>query len=144
MPTCWLTHQCMTSHVPDYLAKSMCLGHRCNEPGGGDCNIAFSARLPGGIQLSQLPDLQSMHKAMGPQCRWLERRLWSHDVYKLVAHASGMCTLHLGVFFTVSSRTVLLTRTRCVSSFVETTGNLESTMVSHSLPSCVLSHSAHS
>ena len=50
------------AHVPDFPKMSLCSG-RQHEPGGVMDNLldmAFSAGLPGGIQLSQMPDLCSM------------------------------------------------------------------------------------
>jgi len=70
----------------------------------GHPQIAFSASLPGGIQLSQLPDPRSMRKAMAsPHADgWKDAmdhemaNLKSHDIYKLVPHMPGMRTLRLG------------------------------------------------
>ena len=66
--------------------------------------IAFSAGLPGGIQLSQLPDPRSVREAMAaPDAEgWRDamdrevQNLQSHDVYELVPRMSGMRTLRLG------------------------------------------------
>ena len=66
--------------------------------------IAFSAGLPGGIQLSQLPDPRSVREAMAaPDAEgWRDamdremENLKSHDVYELVLRASSMRTLPLG------------------------------------------------
>ena len=59
--------------------------------------IAFSASLPGGIQLSQLPDPRSVREAMAaPDVEGWRDALKSHDVYELVPRTSGMRTLRLG------------------------------------------------
>ena len=72
--------------------------------GNSHSPIVFSAGLPGGIQLSQLPDLRSVHEAMAtPDAEgWKDgmdremKNFKSHDVYELVPHARGMQTLPLG------------------------------------------------
>ena len=64
---------------------------------------AFSAGLPGGIQLSQLPDPRNVREAMAaPDADgWREamdremENLRSHDIYELLQRALGMRTLHL-------------------------------------------------
>ena len=66
--------------------------------------VTLSTGLPGGIQLSQLPDPRNMREAMAaPDAdAWREamdremENLMSHDVYELVPHASGIRTLRLG------------------------------------------------
>ena len=75
--------------------------------GGGNsflAQVAFSASLPGSIQLSSLPDPRSVHEAMAaPDADgWKDamdremENLHTHDVYEMVPHVPGMCTLHLG------------------------------------------------
>ena len=108
------------SHVPDYPTRSLRSG-RLRDGGDGverggrrgamfseeqtDIHpVAFSAGLPGGIQLSQLPDPRSAREAMAaPDADgWKEamdremKNLESHDVYDLVPRAPGMRTLRLG------------------------------------------------
>jgi len=69
--------------------------------------IAFSDSLPGGIQLSQLPDPRSVREAMAsPDADgWTNSmdqemaNLKSHDVYELVPRMNGMRTLKLGWVF---------------------------------------------
>jgi len=72
---------------------------------GVDCSpIAFSAGLPGGIHLLQLPDPWSIHEALvAPDADgWKEAmdremsNMRSHDIYKLTPHRPGMRTLRLG------------------------------------------------
>jgi Reverse transcriptase (RNA-dependent DNA polymerase) len=66
--------------------------------------IAFSAALPGGIQLSQRPDPRSVREVMAsPDADgWKNamdqeiENLKAHNVYELVPYASGMRTLTLG------------------------------------------------
>jgi len=70
----------------------------------GHPQIAFSAGLPGGIQLSQLPNPRSVREAMAsPHADgWKDAmdremaNLESHDVYELVPRMPGMRTLRLG------------------------------------------------
>ena len=112
------------SHVPDYPTRTLCSGLRRNAPGGGSasagCNgggggnamlvldddvppVAFSAGLPGRIQLLQLPDPWNVHEAMAaPDADgWRDamnkemENLRSHDVYELVSCTPSMCTLRL-------------------------------------------------
>jgi len=69
--------------------------------------IAFSAGLPPGIQLSQLPDPRSAREAMAsPNAdEWQDSMdqemgdLKSHDVYGLVPRMNGMRTPKLGWVF---------------------------------------------
>ena len=69
--------------------------------------IAFSAGLPGDIQLSQLPNPCSVREAMvSPDTDgWKDAmdqemaNLKSHDVYELVLHTNSMQTLKLGWVF---------------------------------------------
>jgi len=69
--------------------------------------IAFSASLPGGIQLSQLPDPRSVSEAMAfPGADgWKDAmdqemaNLKSHSVYELVPCMNGVWTLKLGWVF---------------------------------------------
>ena len=62
--------------------------------------VAFSAGLPGGIQLSQLPDPRSVQEAMAaPDEEAMDKEmenLRSYDVFKLVPRTPGMRTLRLG------------------------------------------------
>ena len=66
--------------------------------------IAFSAGLPGGIQLSRLPDPRNVREAMAaPDAEgWryaMDKEMKNprdHDVYELVPRASGIRTLRLG------------------------------------------------
>ena len=109
------------SYVPDYPTRSLRSG-RLRDGGGGRVErggrggamfsegqtdshpIAFSAGLPGGIQLSQLPDPRNAREAMAaPDAEgWRDamdtemKNLESHDVYDLVPRAPGMRTLRLG------------------------------------------------
>jgi len=99
------------SHVPDYPARLLRSGLRRDGGGGGGTALlsscppfAFSAGLPGGIQLSQLPDPRNVREAMAApdaDC-WKEAmdkemsNLKSHDVYELVPRTKGMHTLRLG------------------------------------------------
>ena len=70
----------------------------------GPPQIAFSAGLPGRIQLLQLPDPRSMREAMAsPDADgWKDAmdremaNLESHDAYELVPGMPGMRTLHSG------------------------------------------------
>ena len=98
-------------YVPNFPVQSIRSGLMCDSrvQGGAmlilDNNshspIAFSAGLPDGIQLSQLPDPCSVCKAMAaPDAEgWKDamdremKILKSHDVYELVPHASSMQTL---------------------------------------------------
>ena len=50
------------SHVPDYPTRSLRSGRGRDE---ANCNIAFSAGRPGGIQLSQLPDPRNVCEVGG-------------------------------------------------------------------------------
>ena len=52
--------------------------------------VAFSAGLPGGIQLSQSPNLRNMQEAVREAMYWEMENLRSHDVYELVLRARGM------------------------------------------------------
>ena len=69
--------------------------------------IAFSAGLPGGIQLSQLPDLRSVREVMAsPDTNgWKDTmdqemvNLKSHDVYEPVPRTNSMRTLKIGWVF---------------------------------------------
>jgi hypothetical protein len=90
--------------VLDFPEKSLHFGCTHEEPGGESCAVTFTAGLPGGIQLTNLPDPQSMHEAMAaPDADgWREamdremENLCSHNVYELVPRTPGMCTLRLG------------------------------------------------
>jgi len=74
--------------------------------------IAFSAGLPGGIQLSQLPDSYSVGEAMAsPDADgWKAAMdqemadLKLHDVCKLVPRINGMRTLKFGWVFHRTSK----------------------------------------
>ena len=63
--------------------------------------VMFSAGLLNGIQLAQLPDPQNVHEVMAaPNAdQWKVAmgkemtNLKSHDIYELVPHTPGMCTL---------------------------------------------------
>jgi len=83
------------AHVPDFPSKSLRSGRKRDEGGGDKVQVAFSAGIPGGIQLSSLPDPRTVHEAMAaPDADgWrvamdaeLEN-LRSHEVYDLVPHA---------------------------------------------------------
>jgi hypothetical protein len=101
--------------VPDYPWRTTRSGLSRNRGRGGgnallnlddagDLQCAFSAGLPGGIQLSQLPDPRTVREAMAsPDADgWKDAmdcemaNLQSHDVYELVPRASDMRTLRLG------------------------------------------------
>ena len=114
------------SHVPDYPLKTTCLGFKHNGGRGADisglkCNggggastmlvihddyppVVFSAGLPDGIQLAQLPDPQNVCEAMAaPDAdKWVVAmgkemaNLKAHDIYELVPRKPGMHTLQLG------------------------------------------------
>jgi len=120
----WPVHN--VSHVPDYPERMLCSGQRQGTWDGGDGRsgdgggdtlfviddgegvdyslIAFSAGLPGGIHLSQLPDPWSIHEALASPDTdgWkaaMDREmsnLRSHDIYKLTPCHPGMHTLRLG------------------------------------------------
>ena len=101
------------SYVPNFPARSTWSGLTCDDQVRGGAMlvldddvhspIAFSAGLPGGIQLSQLPDPRSVCEAMvAPDAEgWRDamdqemENLKSHDVYELVPQVSGMRTLPL-------------------------------------------------
>ena len=92
------------AHVLNFPKRSLHSGHMRGEPGGDMCDVAFSARLPGGIELSQMPDPRSVHKAMAASdaTGWVDvidremDNLCTHDVYELVPRTSGMRTIRLG------------------------------------------------
>ena len=114
------------SYVPDYTVRSLRSGLKRdgrlggssglerNEGGGGSAtpvvdsaeylSVALSSGLPGGIQLSQVPDPQNVREAMAaPDADgWSDAmgkemaNLNSHDVYELVPRVPGMRTLRLG------------------------------------------------
>ena len=104
-------------YVPSYPSKSTCSGLIRNGGGGKSAMlildeeahppIAFSAGLPGGIQLSQMPDPRSVREAMAsPDADgWKDAmdqeiaNLKSHNVYELVPRTNGMWTLKLGWVF---------------------------------------------
>ena len=118
--------RCDVSHVPDYPARSSRSGLKRDGGGGADtsgleCNggggasallvmhdgcppVAFSAGLPGGIQLAQLPDPQNVHEAMAaPNAnKWKDAmgkemaNHKAHDIYELVPCKPGMRTPRLG------------------------------------------------
>src|SRR5258706_12726685 len=80
--------------VPDFPKMSLCSGWQ-REPGGvvdDSLDVAFSAGLPGSIQLSRMPDLCSVQEAMAsPDTEgWrdaMDREMANirlHDVYELV------------------------------------------------------------
>lgn len=85
-------------HVLDFLKRSLHSGHTHSEPGGDMCNMAFSAHLPSGIELSQVPDPCSVHEAMvaSDATGWVDTmdcemdNLHTHNVYELVLHMLGM------------------------------------------------------
>ena len=90
--------------IPDYPERSTQLGLT---QGGGNsflAQVVFSAGLPGGIQLSSLPDPRSVHKAMAaPDADgWKDamdremENLCTHDVYEMVPRVPGMHTLRPG------------------------------------------------
>lgn len=80
---------------------------------GDVCDLAFSVRLPNGIQFSQAQDPCSVREAMAaPDADgWMEpmdremENLRNHDVYDLVPCAPGMRTIRLDGSSTGSSRT---------------------------------------
>ena len=67
------------------------------------CNVVFSARLPGGIELSQMPGPRSVREAMAASnaAGWVDMmdcemdNLCTHDVYELVLCTLGMHAIHL-------------------------------------------------
>jgi hypothetical protein len=91
------------ARVPDFPEKSLRSRRTREEPGGESCAVAFTAGLPGRIQLMNLPDPWSMCKAMAaPDADgWQEamdremENLRSHDVYELVPQTPSMHTLRL-------------------------------------------------
>ena len=91
------------AHVPDFPKQSLCSGHMRGEPGGEMCNVAFSACLPGGIELSQMPGPHSVREAMAASdaAGWVDvmdcemDNLHTHNVYELVPHTSGMRAIRL-------------------------------------------------
>jgi len=97
------------SYVPSYLSKSTRSDLIRSGGGGGNgamlsldeaahSLIAFSTGLPGGIQLSQLPDPRSVREAMAsPDVEgWKDTmdeemaNLKSHQFYELVLRMNGM------------------------------------------------------
>ena len=92
------------AQVPDLPARSLCFGCMCDQPGGVALSVAFSARLPGVMLLSQLLDLHSLHEALAaPDANdWRNamdcemENLHAHDVYELVPRVSGARTICLG------------------------------------------------
>jgi len=102
------------TYVPDYPAGSTRSGlTRGEDVDEGDAMltlegdsrpVAFSAGLPNGILLSQLPDPRSEREAMAAPdtVGWRDAmdremdNLCSHDVYDLVPRAPGLRTLRLG------------------------------------------------
>jgi hypothetical protein len=102
------------SFVPDYPMWMTHSGLNCDGGGGGSAlliidsaeypHITFSAGLPGGIHLSELPDPRNVREAMVTHDAdgWKEamnkemENLKSHDVYELVPHVKGLRTLKLG------------------------------------------------
>lgn len=102
--------------VPGFPEHSLRSGQVCtangtgspsssSKPGGVmDDPVAFSAGLPGGIWLSDLPDPLSIHEALASPDANTGRavmdhemqNLRSHNVYQLVPQHPGMHTLHLG------------------------------------------------
>ena len=130
------------SYVPDYPVRSLrsslkhdgrrggCYGLERDDGGGGSAMlvvdsaeyppVTFSAGLPGGFQLSQVPDHRNVCEAMAaPDAdSWSDAmskemdNLKSYDVYEMVPRVPGMRTLRLGWFSTASSRTASLRRTR--------------------------------
>ena len=111
--------------------------------------IAFSASLPGGVQLSQLPDPRSVRELMSaPDAEgWRDamdremQNLKLHGVDELVPRTSGMRTLRLGW---VLHPTEFSRRIWADSLLEATTSAMESTMASHSRPSCASNLSAPS
>ena len=92
------------AQVPDLPARSLHFGHTCDQPGGVALSIAFSAWLPGVMLLSQLPDPHSLCEVLvapdtNDWCDMMDHKmenLHAHNVYELVPHASGACTIRLG------------------------------------------------
>ena len=113
------------SHVPDYPMRTTRSGlrrdggggitPRLERNGGGGASamlvmddecppVAFSAGLPNGIQLAQLPDPRNVREAMAaPDAdQWKDAmgkemaNLKAHDVYELVPRTPRMRTLRLG------------------------------------------------
>ena len=92
------------AHVPNFPKQSLCSGHTHSEPGGDMCDVAFLARLPSGVELSQMPDPHSVHEAMAASnaTGWVDTmdckmdNLCTRDVYELVLCTSGMRTIRLG------------------------------------------------
>ena len=92
------------AQVPDLPARSLHFSHMHNQPGGVTPSVAFSARLPGVMLLSQLPDPCSLRKALAAPdaddwhnamvCKM--ENLHAHDVYELVLRAPGARTIRLG------------------------------------------------
>src|SRR5258706_5932068 len=93
------------AHVPDFPKMSLHSGQQ-HEPGGvvdDSLDMAFSAGLLGGIQLSQMPDPHSMQEAMAsPDAEgWHDAmdqemdNIWLHDVFELVPCTSDTHTIRL-------------------------------------------------
>jgi len=104
-------------YVPSYPSKSTCSGLIRSGGGGKSAMlildeevhppITFSAGLPGGIQLSQLPDLCSVREVMASPDTdgWKDAmdqeivNLKLHNIYELVLHMNSMWTLKLSWVF---------------------------------------------
>ena len=85
------------------LMRSDVFNHMHDQPGGVAPSITFLAWLPGTVLLSQLLDPDSLCKALAVPdaddwCNVMDckmENLCAHNIYELVPHVSGACTIHL-------------------------------------------------
>ena len=96
-----LTHG--VSHVPNFLARSTHSGLKHDRGGAmlvlddaAHLPTAFSAGLPGGIQLLQLPDPRNVREAMAAPDADGWKDAMDRAMYELVPRTSGMRTPTLG------------------------------------------------
>ena len=126
-------------HNVAHVLKISLRSGRQREPGGEVCDVAFSAGLPGGVQLSQLPTVREAMAAPDSDGWWeaMDREmenLKSHDVYQLVPHASGCALSVSDGCCTGNSRTGRLTKTRRASLRTGTVNDLALTTMNRSCP----------
>ena len=114
------------SHVPDYPTRSLRSGRKRDEAGGEVCNVAFSAGYPGGIQLynCSICGTYARPRTVGGRRRTGRWRICGLTTFTNQFHGHLACAPSvLGGFSIGSSRMARSTRTRPVSSRVETTDN---------------------